>query len=71
MSETKQEVSLAGRLIGLSILGSTVIVVIALESLADEAALGYVKYILAAALALAIAVPLLFFRRPVPAPAKR
>ncbi|MCX8134862.1 MAG: hypothetical protein N3D18_12975 [Roseococcus sp.] len=60
--------SLAGRLIGLSILGSTVIFVIALESVAHEAALSYVKFILAGALALSIAVPLLLFRRPVPAP---
>ncbi|WP_027284375.1 hypothetical protein [Rubritepida flocculans] len=71
MSETRREVTLAGRLIGLSILGSTVIFVIALEAIADEAALSYVKYILAGALALAIAVPLIFFRRPVPVAARR
>lgn len=64
--QDKQEVSLAGRLVGLSILGSTVILVIALESMGGEAWMPYVKFILLAALVLAIAVPLLFFRRPLP-----
>jgi hypothetical protein len=65
MAESKQEVTLAGRLLGLSILGSTVIFVIALESMGDAAWMPYVKYILLGALVLAIAVPLLFFRRTV------
>jgi hypothetical protein len=63
MAESKQEVSLAGRLVGLSILGSTVIFVIALESMEREDLMPYVKFILLGALVLAIAVPLLFFRR--------
>ncbi len=65
MAESKREVSLAGRLVGLSILGSTVIFVIALESLENEAWMPYVKFILLGALVLAVAVPMLFFRRPV------
>jgi hypothetical protein len=64
MAESKQEVSLAGRLVGLSILGSTVIFVIALESMEREDLMPYVKFMLLGALVLAIAVPLLFFRRP-------
>jgi hypothetical protein len=63
MAESKLEVSLAGRLVGLSILGSTVIFVIALESMEREDLMPYVKFILLGALVLAIAVPLLFFRR--------
>jgi hypothetical protein len=63
MAESKHEVSLAGRLLGLSILGSTVIFVMALESMGDAAWMPYVKFILLGALVLAIAVPLLFFRR--------
>lgn len=65
MAESRQEVSLAGRLVGLSILGSTVIFVIALESMGREDLMPYVKFMLLGALVLAIAVPLLFFRRTV------
>lgn len=65
MADSKQEVTLAGRLVGMSILGSTVIFVIALESLGNEAWMPYVKFILLGALVLTVAVPWLFFRRPV------
>jgi hypothetical protein len=62
---TPTEVSIKGRFVGMSILGSAVIFVIFLENFRVAAWLPYVLYILGAALALAIAVPMLFFRRPV------
>jgi tellurite resistance protein TehA-like permease len=62
---TPTEVSIKGRFVGMSILGSAVILVIFLENLRVTAWLPYVLYILAGALALAIAIPMLFFRRPV------
>lgn len=59
------EVSIKGRFVGMSILGSAVILVIFLENLRVAAWLPYVLYILGGALALALAIPMLFFRRPV------
>ncbi|WP_137125028.1 hypothetical protein [Roseomonas sp. HF4] len=62
---TPTEVSIRGRFVGMSILGSAVVLVIFLENLRVIAWLPYVLHILGVALALAIAVPMLFFRRPV------
>ena len=59
------EVSVRGRMVGMSILGSAVVFVIFLENLRMAAWMPYVLYILGVALVLAIAIPMLFFRRPV------
>ncbi|BDG71689.1 hypothetical protein [Roseomonas fluvialis] len=67
MAETKPqtEVSVTGRLVSMSILGSTVVFIIFLENLRVTAWLPYALYILAGGVALAVLVPMLFFRRPV------
>ncbi len=57
------EVSIRGRMVGMSILGSAVVLVIFLENLRVTAWMPYVLYILGGALVLAIAIPMLFFRR--------
>ncbi len=49
----------------MSILGSTVVFIIFLENFRVAAWLPYALHILAGGLALSIAVPMLFFRRPV------
>jgi hypothetical protein len=59
----RTEVSLAGRFIGLSIMGSAVLFVMVLEKYGSGEWLPAVKYVLFGALALSIAVPLAFFRR--------
>ncbi len=59
------EVSIKGRFVGMSILGSAVVFVIFLENLRVTAWLPYVLYILGGALVLAVAIPMLLFRRPV------
>lgn len=64
----RTEVSVAGRFIGLSIIGTAVIFVMFLEKFGSGEWLPLVKYILLGALALAVAVPLAFFRRPVSGP---
>jgi hypothetical protein len=70
MAETRTakpptEVSIKGRLVSMSILGSTVVFIIFLENFRVAAWLPYALHILGAGLALAILVPHLFFRRPV------
>lgn len=59
----RTEVSVRGRMVGMSIFGSAVILVIFLENLRVAAWMPYVLYILGGALVLAIAIPMLFFRR--------
>lgn len=66
MAKPRTEVSIAGRLVSMSILGSTVMFIITLENLQKTEWLPYALYILAGGIALAVAVPMLFFRRPVP-----
>lgn len=68
MTDTKEtpvqtEVSIPGRMVGMSILGSAVVLVIFLENLRVAAWMPYVLHILGGALVLAIAIPMLFFRR--------
>jgi hypothetical protein len=65
VAKPRTEVSIAGRLISMSILGSTVVFIITLENTRSEW-LPYALYMLAGGVALAVAVPMLFFRRPVP-----
>lgn len=65
----RYEVSVAGRFVGLSIIGTAVILIIFLEKFGSPDWIPLVKYFLAGALALGIGVPLLFFRRPVSVPA--
>ena len=64
-SKPQTEVSVKGRLVSMSILGSTVVFIIFLENFRVAAWLPYALHILAGGLALSIAVPMLFFRRPV------
>lgn len=68
---TRREVTLAGRFVGLSIIGTAVILIIFLEKFGSPDWIPMVKYFLAASFALGIAVPLIFFRRPVPLPVSR
>ena len=65
MAKPQTEVSIAGRLASMSILGSTVVFIIVLENIRATAWLPYALYILAGGVALAVLVPMLFFRRPV------
>jgi hypothetical protein len=66
-SAGRTEVSVAGRLVGLSIMGTAVLVVMFLEEFGGGEWLPMVKYVLLGALVLAIGVPLAFFRRTVAA----
>ncbi len=69
MSETsmsaapRREVSVAGRFLGLGIIGSTVIFIIFLEKFGAPEWLPMVKWILLGALAAGVGIPMLFFRR--------
>jgi hypothetical protein len=63
----RHEVSVAGRFVGLSIIGTAVIFIIFLEKFGSEEWLPMVKYMLLSALVLGVGIPLLFFRRAVPA----
>jgi hypothetical protein len=63
-AKPRTEVSVAGRLASMSILGSTVVFIITLEN-TRSVWLPQALPILAGGLALAVLVPLLFFRRPV------
>lgn len=65
MAKPATEVSIKGRLVSMSILGSTVVFIIFLENLRVTAWLPYALHILAGGVALAVLVPMLFFRRPV------
>lgn len=65
MDKPRTEVSIAGRLVSMSILGSTVVFIIFLENLGVTAWLPYALHILAAGIVLAVLVPMVFFRRPV------
>jgi len=59
----RHEVSLAGRFVGLSIIGSAVIFIIFLEGFGSPDYLPWVKWMLLGAAVAAVGVPLLFFRR--------
>jgi hypothetical protein len=63
-TKPRTEVSIAGRLASMGILGSTVVFIITLEN-TRSAWLPHALYILAGGLVLAVLVPMLFFRRPV------
>jgi len=65
MAKPRTEVSIAGRLASMSILGSTVVFIITLENLRVTAWLPYALHILAGGILLAVLVPMAFFRRPV------
>jgi hypothetical protein len=64
MSTTRTEVSVRGRFVGLSIIGSTVIACIVMENFGLRP-LAELKWWLAGGLALGVALPMLFFRRPI------
>lgn len=61
--ETHREVSTAGKFVGLTIIGSTVLFVIYLEGFGPAEYLPYVKWMLLGALVLGVGLPMLFFRR--------
>ncbi|MCS6890782.1 MAG: hypothetical protein RMK64_06545 [Rhodovarius sp.] len=58
-----REVSLTGKLFGMSLFGSTVALIILAENLGIRAVIDHAAVILAASLAAAVGLPLLFFRR--------
>ncbi|MBY0338137.1 MAG: hypothetical protein K2X11_16100 [Acetobacteraceae bacterium] len=68
MDETRREVTVGGRFLGLGIVGVTVIVIIFLEKFGSADWMPLVKWILLGALVLGVGIPWLFFRRPVRAP---
>jgi len=59
----RHEVSLAGRFVGFSIIGSTVIFIIFLEAFGAPEYLPWVKWMLLGALVAGVGIPMLFFRR--------
>ncbi len=59
----RKAVTIKGQLVSMSILGSAVTLCIFLENFRVAAWMPYILHIMAGALLLAIAVPLLFFRR--------
>ncbi len=61
----RREVSITGRLFGLSIMGSAVMFIIVMEGFGPPEIIANAKYILLGALAASIALPMLFFRRTV------
>jgi predicted acyltransferase len=64
----RKAVTIQGQLVSMGILGSAVTLCIFLENLRVAAWTPYILHILGAALLLAVAVPMLFFRRPVEPP---
>lgn len=70
MSETmsspkRTEVSVAGRLLGLGIIGSTVIAIMFLEGFGGPDWAPRFKWMVLGALVAGVGIPVLFFRRPV------
>jgi len=59
----QHEVSLAGRLVGFSIIGSTVLFIIFLEGFGSPEYLPWIKWMLLGALVAGVGIPLLLFRR--------
>jgi hypothetical protein len=64
----RKAVTIRGQLVSMAILGSAVTLCIFLENLRVAAWAPYILHILGAALLLAVAVPMLFFRRAVSPP---
>jgi hypothetical protein len=64
-AKPRTEVSIAGRLTSMCIIGSTVTFIIFLENFRVAAWLPYALHILAGGIALGVLIPMLFFRRPV------
>jgi len=60
---TEREVSPAGKFVGLTIIGSTVIFIIFLEKFGAPEYLPYIKWMLLGALVLGVGLPMLFFSR--------
>lgn len=60
---TRHEVSIAGRFVGFSIIGSTVIFIIFLEKFGAPHYQPWIKWMLLGALVAGVGIPLLFFRR--------
>ncbi len=61
----RTEVSVAGRFLGLGIVGSTVIFIMFLENFGAPEWMPLVKWMLLGALVAGVGIPMLFFRRPV------
>lgn len=61
----RKTVTIRGQLVSMSILGSAVTLCIFLENFRVAGWMPYILHIMGAALLLSVAVPLLFFRRPV------
>lgn len=59
----RHEVSIAGRFVGFSIIGSTVIFIIFLEKFGAPHYQPWIKWMLLGALVAGVGIPLLFFRR--------
>jgi hypothetical protein len=61
----RKAVTIKGQLVSMSILGSAVIACIFIENFRIAGWMPYILHIVGAGLVLAVAVPMLFFRRPV------
>jgi len=61
--EAHREVSTAGKFVGLTIIGSTVLFIIFLEGFGPPEYFPYFKWMMLGALVLGVGLPLLFFRR--------
>lgn len=59
----RHEVSIAGRFVGFSIIGSTVVFIIFLEGFGSPEYLPWIKWMLLGALVAGVGIPMLFFRR--------
>lgn len=59
----RHEVSIAGRFVGFSIIGATVIFIIFLEKFGAPHYQPWIKWMLLGALVVGVGIPLLFFRR--------
>jgi hypothetical protein len=68
MDETRKEVTVGGRFLGLGIIGCTVIFIIFVEKFGGPEWMPMVKWILLGALVAGVGLPLLFFRRTVRSP---
>ncbi len=64
MAETqRRDVSTSGKMLGLSIFGGTVALIIIAENIGAAEIVSRAPMLLAASLALAVALPMVFFRR--------
>lgn len=62
----RKAVTIKGQLVSMSILGSAVVGCIFIENFRIAEWMPYILHIMGGALLLSVAVPMLFFRRPVP-----